>query len=321
MMRSFYKVCLALGAMGLPVTVAVAADGHASVNSAKGAHAVGVAPTSDPIPAPTPTRSAPAAAQPWIVITPRLPDPRDGIFVHHDEGASAPSTGIYSPPVPTYRQTALTNGQVTYSTECRPVEPREQASEAPAQHPVTVSTDRQQTASILVPRAPVTNGRKSMASNGRVTASTHDSETAAPKGRLARVTAYWASEGDYFTRRGIASTGVRLHEGHCAVDPNIIPYGSVVDIAGVGKFLAVDTGTAVIERTAAREGGRTAAERNALVIDLFFESRRDGEAFASSSAKWAAVSWWTPGSTATQAKEARSLFAEEDWTRIQNKQL
>ena len=142
---------------------------------------------------------------------------------------------------------------------------------------------------------------------------------AAPNGRLARVTAYWSSEGDYFTRHGIASTGVRLHDGHCAVDPNIIPYGSVVDIAGVGKFLAVDTGTAVIERTAAREGGHTSAERNALVIDLYFESRRAGEAFASSEAKWAPISWWTPSSTATQAREARSLFAEEDWQKIQNK--
>ena len=66
-----------------------------------------------------------------------------------------------------------------------------------------------------------------------------------PNGCLARVTAYWPSEGDYYTRHSLSSTGVRLHDGHCAVDPSIIPYGSVVDISGVGKFLAVDTGTAV----------------------------------------------------------------------------
>jgi hypothetical protein len=112
-----------------------------------------------------------------------------------------------------------------------------------------------------------------------------------------------------------------LHDGHCAVDPNIIPYGSVVAIAGVGTFLAVDTGSAVVMRTAAREAGRTRAERNALVIDLFFESRAAGEAFASSAAKWTSISWWTPGSNASEAKQARSLFAEEDWSKIQSKQL
>jgi 3D (Asp-Asp-Asp) domain-containing protein len=148
-----------------------------------------------------------------------------------------------------------------------------------------------------------------------------DAPANASGGRLARVTAYWACEGDYYTRHGISATGVRLHDGHCAVDPNIIPYGSVVTIAGVGKFLAVDTGSAVISRTAAREGGHTSAERNAIVVDVFFADRDEGERFASSDAKWAPVSWWTPTSTASQAKQARSLFAEEDWTKINGKQL
>src|SRR5260370_25086752 len=40
---------------------------------------------------------------------------------------------------------------------------------------------------------------------------------------LARVTSYWAGEGSKF-----ASTGRRLHSGHCAVDPKRIPYGSKV---------------------------------------------------------------------------------------------
>jgi 3D (Asp-Asp-Asp) domain-containing protein len=139
--------------------------------------------------------------------------------------------------------------------------------------------------------------------------------------RLARVTAYWAAEGDYYTGRGISATGVRLHDGHCAVDPNIIPYGSVVEVAGVGKFLAVDTGSAVISRTAAREGGHNTAERHAIVVDLFFASRRGGEAFAAGAAKFVNISWWTPSSMGTAAKAARSLFAEEDWTKIQGKQL
>ena len=36
---------------------------------------------------------------------------------------------------------------------------------------------------------------------------------------LARVTAYWSGEGDYYTRHHISSTGIHLHQGHCAVDP------------------------------------------------------------------------------------------------------
>jgi 3D (Asp-Asp-Asp) domain-containing protein len=139
--------------------------------------------------------------------------------------------------------------------------------------------------------------------------------------RLARVTAYWAAEGDYYTERCISATGVRLHDGHCAVDPNIIPYGSVVEIAGVGKFLAVDTGSAVISRTAAREGGHTTAERHAIVVDLFFEDRSAGEKFAADAAKYVAISWWTPTAMGIEAKAARGLFAEEDWTKIQGKQL
>jgi 3D (Asp-Asp-Asp) domain-containing protein len=138
-------------------------------------------------------------------------------------------------------------------------------------------------------------------------------------GRIARVTAYWPSEGDYYTRHGVASTGVHLHDGHCAVDPSIIPYGSVVALAGIGTFLAVDTGTAVVERTAAREAGKTYAEKHALVIDLFFASRRQGEAFAASAAKWAAVSWWAPGQKTSEAKTARGMFADEDWQKIQSK--
>jgi 3D (Asp-Asp-Asp) domain-containing protein len=139
--------------------------------------------------------------------------------------------------------------------------------------------------------------------------------------RLARVTAYWAGEGDYYTRRLISATGVHLHDGHCAVDPSIIPYGSVVVIAGIGKYLAVDTGSAVIHRTAARESGHTSQERNALVIDLFFEDRSEGEKFAAAATRYATISWWTPTASNTLAKVARSLFAEEDWLKIQSKQL
>ncbi len=142
-----------------------------------------------------------------------------------------------------------------------------------------------------------------------------------PNGRLARVTAYWPREGDYYTRHSISATGVRLHDGHCAVDPTIIPYGSVVDIAGVGKFLAVDTGSAVVERTAAREGGRNHAERSAIVVDLFFADAVEGAQFAAQDAKFLNISWWTPRANDSQARAARRVFADEDWAKIQSKQL
>jgi 3D (Asp-Asp-Asp) domain-containing protein len=92
---------------------------------------------------------------------------------------------------------------------------------------------------------------------------------------LARVTVYWASGGagsDRWTRRHICSTGARLQPGHCAVDPRRIPYGSKVTLPD-GPLLAVDTGSAVISRKAARRSGRTALERSALVIDRFFETK------------------------------------------------
>lgn len=93
---------------------------------------------------------------------------------------------------------------------------------------------------------------------------------------LARVTVYWASGGkgsDRWTRRHVCSTGARLRAGHCAVDPRRIPYGSKVTLPD-GTLLAVDTGSAVRSRKAARLSGRTAVERNALVIDRFFETKQ-----------------------------------------------
>ena len=140
-------------------------------------------------------------------------------------------------------------------------------------------------------------------------------------GRLARVTAYWAGEGDYYTGRCLSSTGIRLHDGNCAVDPHIIPYGSVVDIAGVGKYVAVDTGSAVISREAAREAAHNEEERNALVIDLFFESRADGERFAASGPKYAAISWTSPTSTGSTAQVTHSLLADSNAGKLAGKQL
>jgi len=114
------------------------------------------------------------------------------------------------------------------------------------------------------------------------------------QGHLARITAYWPGE-DYFTTRRRSATGVRLRDGYCAVDSRIIPYGSVVTIPGVGQYVAVDTGTAVISRKAAKESGHNREERSALVIDLYFASRKAGELFSREGPKFAMIAWQMGG--------------------------
>jgi 3D (Asp-Asp-Asp) domain-containing protein len=86
---------------------------------------------------------------------------------------------------------------------------------------------------------------------------------------LARITVYWPGEGQLRA----CSNGARLRPGHCAVDPKRIPYGSRVEFPDV-TCVAVDSGPAVVSRAAARACGRTAAQKNALVIDRFFESKQ-----------------------------------------------
>jgi 3D (Asp-Asp-Asp) domain-containing protein len=92
---------------------------------------------------------------------------------------------------------------------------------------------------------------------------------------LARVTSYWVGEGE---SGKYASTGRRLRTGHCAVDPKRIPYGSKV-VFPDGPCTAVDTGPAVVTRKAARACGRTASQRNALVVDRFFETKQEAMAW------------------------------------------
>ena len=92
---------------------------------------------------------------------------------------------------------------------------------------------------------------------------------------LARITAYWPSGSE----PEVASyNGAKLRSGHCAVDPKKIPYGSKVLFPDTA-CVAVDSGPAVIRRTAARKTGRTVEQRNALVIDRFFESRKQAMAW------------------------------------------
>jgi 3D (Asp-Asp-Asp) domain-containing protein len=91
---------------------------------------------------------------------------------------------------------------------------------------------------------------------------------AAENSLLARVTVYWPGEGQVRA----CSNGARLRAGHCAVDPKRIPFGSRVLFPDTA-CVAVDSGPDVVNRKAARVTGRTASQRNAIVIDRFFESK------------------------------------------------
>ena len=121
---------------------------------------------------------------------------------------------------------------------------------------------------------------------------------------LARVTVYWAQGGhgaDQYTCQHKSATGTRLRQGHCAVDPKKIPYGSRVVLPDGTSLSAVDTGTAVRNRKAARRSGRTNYERNAIVIDKFFETKRQALAWANSNPPFVSVKV-IPPNTATVAK-------------------
>jgi 3D (Asp-Asp-Asp) domain-containing protein len=115
---------------------------------------------------------------------------------------------------------------------------------------------------------------------------------AAENSLLARITVYWPGEG----QMRACSNGARLRNGHCAVDPKRIPYGSHV-IFPDADCVAVDSGPGVVNRTAARACGRTAAQKNALVIDRFFESRSAAMAWAGAHPQFMTVRVTSPGSS------------------------
>ena len=128
---------------------------------------------------------------------------------------------------------------------------------------------------------------------------------------LARITVYWASGGggsDRWTRRHICSTGVRLAAGHCAVDPRHIPYGSKVTLPDA-TLVAVDTGSAVVSRKAARRAGRTALERGALVIDRFFETKQQALTWANRNPYFMFVRVSTPDFRGTLASRPTTAAA------------
>jgi hypothetical protein len=111
---------------------------------------------------------------------------------------------------------------------------------------------------------------------------------------LARVTVYWAT-GDAQQQRA-AYNGARLRPGHCAVDPDKIPYGSKVVFADGDECKAIDTGPAVVNRKAARLSGRNANQREAIVVDRYFETKEQALAWADSHPHFMTLRVITPGS-------------------------
>jgi len=93
---------------------------------------------------------------------------------------------------------------------------------------------------------------------------------------LARVTVYWHSKA---SGADAAWNGAQLREGDCAVDPKKIPYGSKVAFHDA-ECVAVDTGPDVVNRKAARSCGRSSAQRDAIVIDRFFQTKQKALAWA-----------------------------------------
>jgi len=108
---------------------------------------------------------------------------------------------------------------------------------------------------------------------------------------LACVTIYWRGEG---SGEHASWNGAQLREKHCAVDPKKIPYGSEVAFPDA-TCVAVDSGPGVVNRKAARLCGRTAAERNAIVIDRFFDTKQKALAWAKGHPHFMTVRILTPG--------------------------
>src|ERR1700730_12536072 len=111
---------------------------------------------------------------------------------------------------------------------------------------------------------------------------------------LARVTGYWGT-GDGASGKYAASNSARLRVGHCAVDPKRIPYGSKV-IFPDAVCTAVDTGPAVVSRQAARACGRTVSQLKAIVVDRYFETKREAIAWTNAHSEFMTLQIVSPES-------------------------
>jgi hypothetical protein len=99
---------------------------------------------------------------------------------------------------------------------------------------------------------------------------------------LARVTVYWHGEG---SGANAAWNGARLREGHCAVDPKKIPYGSKV-VFHDAECMAVDSGPDVVNRKAARVSGRNAMQSSSIVFSIRNRRRLPGQKRTHTSWSW-----------------------------------
>jgi 3D (Asp-Asp-Asp) domain-containing protein len=108
---------------------------------------------------------------------------------------------------------------------------------------------------------------------------------------LARVTVYWHGEG---SGEHASWNGTPLHNGDCAVDPKKIAFGSKV-VFPDATCMAVDSGPAVVNRKGARSCGRNATERNAIVVDRFFDTKQKALAWAKAHPLFMMVQIRTPG--------------------------
>lgn len=95
---------------------------------------------------------------------------------------------------------------------------------------------------------------------------------------FARATKYHKTDKncDHNTAKGLTSTKIKLEEscqktiGVVAVDPDIIPYGSLVYSPDTKRlFLACDIGGAVTSRDAAKGLASSNKQRNAIVVDVY----------------------------------------------------
>jgi 3D (Asp-Asp-Asp) domain-containing protein len=110
---------------------------------------------------------------------------------------------------------------------------------------------------------------------------------------FARITVYWHDEG---SGEHASWNGTQLHSGHCAVDPKKIPYASKV-VFPDAACIAVDSGPNVVNRKAARSCGRNPAQRNAIVVDRFFDTKQEALAWSKAHPHFMAVRILTPDVT------------------------
>ena len=101
-------------------------------------------------------------------------------------------------------------------------------------------------------------------------ATTRAEQSLSSKKMLVRVT-YYGPDAKYGT--SISSTTKRkASQGRtAAVDPDIIPYGSIIHLPGIGKLVAEDTGTDVKNRKASADHG------GIPVIDVYVGDEDEAE--------------------------------------------